>query len=34
MFKMDAVEFLTMLCYLKDKRVWEKAEMERYKKAN
>lgn len=31
---MDAVEFLTLLCYLKDKRAWEKEEMKRYKAKN
>ena len=31
-FKMNIVEFLNILCYIKDKGEWEKKQMEEYKR--
>ena len=33
-YRLEVIEFLTTLCYIRDKRAWEKSEIEKYKIQN
>ena len=33
-YRLDVIEFLTTLCYIRDKCAWEKFEIEKFKRQN
>lgn len=33
-YRLEVIEFLTTLCYIRDKRAWEKSEIGKFKRQN